>query len=508
MSRRQFLAFSAAAAGAAIVAPARIPALDSVHHRSSNYARLPQSRGDGKRVAVMGAGLAGLVAAYELAAAGYDVTVFEARTRPGGRVWTIREPFSDGLHAEAGAMFIPEYHTWTMHYVKLFELPLVATSARDALAPVFYVRGKRVKLGGSASIEWPFTFSPEERALGASAMRARYTATDIKAVVDAVPGPDARDWPPASLRHYDTMTMAGLWRSRGASDEAVALLRLGYNDLWGDGVDTYSALSGLRDLALRQNGRQTFAIPDGNDRLPHAFAERLKDRIHYGAEVTRIDHSPEGVTLSVHSVSGGGQTQRVTTDHLVCSIPFSVLRRLVVAPAFSPDKLRAIRDLEYTSVARMYLQCRTRFWEREGLSGSATTDLPVRNIASATALQRGPRGVLQTYATGANARRITAMSGEQRLALAAEQIENVFPGLREQVEGGTSKCWDEDPWARGDYAWFKPGQVTSLWPHVAPAEGNVHFCGEHASAWPGWMQGALDSGRRAAAEVGVVLAQP
>ena len=71
----------------------------------------------------------------------------------------------------------------------------------------------------------------------------------------------------------------------------------------------------------------------------------------------------------------------------------------------------------------------------------------------------------------------------------------------ENFEGGGSKCWDEDVWARGGYAWFRPGQMTSLLPHIAAAEGRVHFAGEHASAWPGWMQGALESGNRAAREV-------
>jgi monoamine oxidase len=76
-----------------------------------------------------------------------------------------------------------------------------------------------------------------------------------------------------------------------------------------------------------------------------------------------------------------------------------------------------------------------------------------------------------------------------------------YPAIRENFEGGTSKCWDEDEWARGDYAWFKPGQMSSLIPHMARSEGRIYFAGEHASAWPGWMQGSIESGNRAAREI-------
>ena len=87
------------------------------------------------------------------------------------------------------------------------------------------------------------------------------------------------------------------------------------------------------------------------------------------------------------------------------------------------------------------------------------------------------------------------------MSFALEQMEKVYPAIRENFEVGASKCWDEDEWARGDYAWFKPGQMTSLIPHIARPEGRIHFAGEHASAWPGWMQGALESGNRAAREI-------
>src|SRR2546430_12324154 len=99
-------------------------------------------------------------------------------------------------------------------------------------------------------------------------------------------------------------------------------------------------------------------------------------------------------------------------------------------------------------------------------------------------IRRPPRSTLFPYTT-----------------LFRSQVERIFPGIREDFERGVSKSWDQDPWARGAFAYLRPGQMLSLLPHLARPEGRVHFAGEHTSPWSGWMQGALDSGLRAAREI-------
>ena len=93
------------------------------------------------------------------------------------------------------------------------------------------------------------------------------------------------------------------------------------------------------------------------------------------------------------------------------------------------------------------------------------------------------------------------LSESERIRFTLEQMEKVFPEIRENFEGGVSKLWDEDPWARGASSWYRPGQMTELWPHIARVEGRIHFAGDHTSAWIRWMQGALESGNRVAREV-------
>jgi monoamine oxidase len=126
-------------------------------------------------------------------------------------------------------------------------------------------------------------------------------------------------------------------------------------------------------------------------------------------------------------------------------------------------------------------------------------------ISHRTSNQLGIRGILDPYLAGAQARQVMAMKEAERISSTLGIVEMVFPNIRRHFELGVSKCWDEDEWARGAYAWFKPGQVTSLMPHVARPEWRVYFAGEHASSKPGWMQGALESGNQAAQAVNNAL---
>ena len=497
VSRRDFLRTTGLAAAALPISPLEVLSPD-------------QSKGAPKKVIVVGAGLAGLSAGFELTQAGHDVTILEAQTRPGGRVLTLREPFSDGLYAEVGPIHFPDSHEFTLNYVTLFDLPLQLENWIPPLGlgslqeveqwggAVFHLRGTRVQNTWGNEIDWPVILTSEERELGFRGMWERYAKPGWDAMAA---NPAAADWQIGSLKEFDEMSYVQFLLSQGASPGAITLLTTGWHGLWGDGPETVSALAVLRDKAHEWRGNNWFAIEGGNDKLPKAFATRLSERIRYGAPVVRIEHDAQGVRC-VFLQAGTHHT--LSADYLICAIPFSVLRDLEVSPPFSPGKQRAVEELPYFSAARVSLQYRERFWLERGLGGSASTDLPIQTLRPTTRFQLGTRGILQTYTGGPDARRLMELSESQRIRFTLEQMQEIFPDIPEigeYFEGGISKLWDEDPWARGASSWYRPGQMSELWPHVPRPEGRVHFAGDHTSAWIRWMQGALESGNRVAREI-------
>src|SRR5215510_1312067 len=301
ITRRDFL-FRSALAGAALShAALDISAVTRIH---------PRRNGPGKRIVVIGAGLAGLSAAYELSQAGHDVTILEARARPGGRVQTLRDFFSDGLYVDTGATRIPDNHDFTMHYVKQFRLELEPFMPKG-LSNIIYMNGKRMLVEEGKDVDWPLPLTTEERKLGQQGLRKKYLSSIVEELGDV----NAPGWPQASLEKYDRTTMPELLRSLGASPAVVSLLAAG--GLRDDPEDAECALYNLRFSALNKKRSTYFKIKGGNDLLPKAFADRMADKIVYGAQVARIEQDSKGV--NVHFLQGDAR-HSVPGDYAVCAI--------------------------------------------------------------------------------------------------------------------------------------------------------------------------------------------
>ena len=394
ISRRQFLRNSGLAlAGLQLARPKVIGSEASI------------LKGPAKKVVILGAGMAGLVAAHELTELGHDVTILEARMRPGGRVHTLREPFSDGLYAEAGAARIPDEHDLTLKYVNLFKLPL------EPMYPSQFL----------------------------------------------------------SLR-FD----------RGPRREVPM-----------DGFT--EALEQTYGLDLGGKPARWHKIKGGTDLLAKAFAQRLASKIKYGSPVVRLQQDAKSASVVfLHA----DKPQTLSADRILCTIPFSVLKNIELV-GLSEQRVEVINRTVYDAVARVYLQTRHRFWEEKGLSGFAFTKRSVE-IWSPTWSQPGPRGILMTYARPGEAERITNLKESERISSALSELDEIFPGLRVDFEGGATKCWLDDEWSRG--AWGFVG-FRDFGRGIAAADNRIHFAGEHLSQWPSWIQGALSSGLRAVKEI-------
>jgi monoamine oxidase len=235
------------------------------------------------------------------------------------------------------------------------------------------------------------------------------------------------------------------------------------------------------------------------DALPNAFYNELQDVVRFGTEVRAIEQDGDGVKLRCRR---GSNRSTFEGDYAICTVPFSVLRP--IEATFSREKERAIRQLNYHASTKILLQVRDRFWEKEdGIVGGATvTDLPIRRLNYPPDDPATDRGVLlASYTWGQDALQWGAMDEETRVEEALDDVSRIHPRIRREFEVGASHAWYSDRWARGAFALFAPEQQTMLQDAILKPEGRVYFAGEHCSLYHAWIQGALESGIRAARQI-------
>jgi monoamine oxidase len=424
-----------------------------------------------KRVVVVGGGLAGLTAAYELKRAGFAVTVLEARERVGGRVWTIRSPFTGGQHAEAGGEYIDTKHANILAYVRRFGL-----ETED-------VRNGPASLTGAAFF---------------NGRRRTEDAVFTQAVLD-----DAdRFWTRLDNLSFDPSldrrSVAWLVDQVGLSPLARLRVTIDIRDDYDVEPDRVSLLFAVMAETATSNqpdsGVEAFRIRGGNDQLPNAFAHALGGSVRLGTAVTAVEQTPSGVV-----VTAGESPYRA--DYCVVAAPLPPLRAVRFSPALPVAVAGAISRLQCGVGTKTLLQYRRRVWRDQGFDGDTDSDLTFNTTWEATDQQSGRAGILLVYTVGANGERFTRLPAQARVDTAVSQLDRVYPGSKRELEHSFAQAWATDPYAGGTYSAYAPGQITAFWTALRQPVGRRWFAGEHTDPLTGYMEGAIRSGKRVAAAI-------
>jgi monoamine oxidase len=440
------------------------------------------------QVLVLGAGLAGLAAAYELKKAGYAVTVLEARSRPGGRVLTYRDPFADGLYAEMGAEYVDATDEYDHRFCRELGLKVMTAKLYDAI----FVRGQRFKMAAfkQQKDKLPYAGTEGGRLFGQEKVYLKRLLAQIA---------DPETLPPEILK-LDNLSVVELLLQEGAPEDILALFT------YTQATESTARPHEMSALHLVRSHRRSFSedtdegrILGGNDQLPTGLARALSGQILYNRPVRRIAHDKDGAEVFFEE---GGAVRSLRAPRLVVAIPFKILRDIEVTPSFSPAKAKCIATLAYGQVMKIAMQYGRRFWDTpESLGQRVFTDTMLRRLYHFSIDQPGPRGILMSFTSGADAEALGRMSDADRLGTALQETGKIWPEAARHFEGGAVKYWNEDPWIRGSYSFEGVGQARDFLQVARAAEGRVHFAGEHTSVHRASMNGALESGVRAAAEV-------
>ncbi len=456
----------------------------------------PAAAATAPRIVVIGGGLAGLSCAYQLKTAGYSAQIYEASDRVGGRCWSINGFFNGGQVAEHGGELIDQGHTAVRQLAQALGLQLdnLLSSEANGTEPRFYFDGA------------PYSYTDATNDIKGIWQK-------IKSDVQAASYPTLYTLSTPRGRELDSMSIVD-WINEsvpgGMSSRLGQLLAVAYNIEYGAEPQNQSSLnllyllgySGQGQLRIFGKSNEKYHVVGGNDQIAQRLADRLSGQINKGSSLVGITRRADG-TFAL-GLTQGGNSVTVNADHVVLALPFSILRNLDISKAgFSLVKLRAIRELGMGTNSKLNVQFTERIWRTQGMNGDSFSDTGYQSTWEVTRAQPGTSGILVDYTGGDIGASFGSGTAVQRAKAFTTQIEPLMPGISAAFNGKAYvDYWQANPYTKGSYSYWKVGQYTAFAGAERERSGNCHFAGEHTSIdFQGYLNGAVDSGYTAAAEI-------
>jgi monoamine oxidase len=436
-------------------------------------------------VVVIGAGLAGLVAARELTARGASVVVLEARDRVGGRV--LNHELGEGKVVEVGGQWIGPTQDRLATLAGQLGVETFPTHIEGD--NVIEYRGRLRRYHGAIPRINPVVLVDVERAQRRLNRLARRVPLDAP-------------WEAPNAQRLDGQTAASWLRRNLATSAGRMLLELGIEAVWAAQPEDLSLLhvlfyihsaGGLEMLFDTDGGAQQDRFVGGSQLIALRMAEELGDRVVLGAPVRRIEHGADGVT-----VHGDGAVAR--GRRALLAIAPTLAGRIGYDPPLSGYRDQLTQRMPMGTVAKCMAVYDEPFWRNEGLSGQGTSDTGPVKFTTDNSPPDGRPGVMLGFLEGRHARELGRSPAEERRAAVVDSFTRLFGPRAAKPEAYIETLWAEEEFTRGCYGChMPPGAWTSYGRALRPPIGALHWAGaEYATVWNGYMDGAVRSGRTAA----------
>lgn len=478
------------------------------HAAESQFTGPPQLSGakPGASVLVLGAGLAGMLAAYELTKAGYKVQILEVQTRAGGRNMTLRGGdtvtelgsvqkvrFAPGNYLNPGPWRIPYHHRTVLHYCKQLgvELEPFLQSNHNTFVHRKAAFGGKPQRFRDLTIDWKGHVSELlGKALNAGALDQAVTKEDKAVLLEALRSWGVLDKNMAYTKSVKVGEQRGWERPPGGGVGGAPIP----NDPFGltDTLDSqiWGPLGFFAEHVMQTS---MFQPKGGMDHIGKAFQARVGKLIRYGTRVSKIAQDERGVTASWTDAKTGaaGETR---ADWMVCTIPATILGQIDLQ--VSDAKKAAIKALPYENSVKIGLEMKRRFWETEDAiyGGTSFTDQTIGLISypSHGCFSDGPAVLLGAYPFGVGSYILAGMTPEKRIAAALEQGAVLHPAhYKAEFLSGATVAWSRMPWILGCCAKWSEESRAAHYQGLVAMDGRIVLAGEHCSYYGCWQEGAL-----------------